>query len=52
MNIENSKMNKLDKIVLNLSQRLDLRSSNIYVALQNLPIYYTWENVRQAVQKQ
>ena len=32
---------------LNLSYRLDLRSFNEHVALQNMPIYYTWENIRQ-----
>ena len=26
---------------------LDLRSSEKQVALQNLPIYYTWINIRQ-----
>ena len=30
---------------MSLSQRLDL-SSNKYVALQNLSIYYTWKNIR------
>ena len=29
-----------------MSRRLDLRSSNKHVALQNLSIYYTWENKR------
>ena len=41
MNTENSKVNEPHKFVLNLSQRLDLRSSNKYVAPQNLSIYYT-----------
>ena len=27
----------------NLSQRLDLRSSNKHIALQNLFIFYTWK---------
>ena len=31
---------------LNLSQRLNLRSSNQYIALQNLSIYSTWKNTR------
>ena len=35
MNIENSKRNEPHKFVLNLSQRLDLRSSNKYAALKN-----------------
>ena len=46
MNTENSKTNEPHKFVLNLSQRLDLRSSNKHVALQNLSIYYTWKNIR------
>ena len=29
-----------------MSQRLDLRSSNKHVALQNLSIYYTSKNIR------
>ena len=47
MNTENCKTNEPQKFVLNLSQRLDLRSSNKHVALQNLSIYYTWKNIRQ-----
>ena len=46
MNTGNSKMNESHKFVLDLSQRLDLRSSNKLVALQNLSIYYTWKNIR------
>ena len=46
MNSENSKTNEQQKFDLNLSQRLDLRSSNKHVALQNLSIYNTWKNIR------
>ena len=46
MNTENSKTNEPHKFVFNLSQRLDLTSSNKHVALQNLSIYYTWKNIR------
>ena len=46
MNRENSKTNEPHKFVLNLSQILDLRSSHKHVALENLPIYYTWKNIR------
>ena len=35
------------KFVLKLLWKLDLRSSNKRFALQNLPIYYTWKNIRQ-----
>ena len=31
---------------INLSQRLDLRSSGKHVVLQNLSIYCTWKNIR------
>ena len=43
---ENSQTSKPHKSVLNLSQRLDLRSSDKHVALQNVSIYYTWKNIR------
>ena len=39
MNTENSKTNEPHKFVLNLSQKLDLRSPNKHVALQNLSFY-------------
>ena len=45
MNPENSKTNESHKFVLNLSQRLDLKSSDKLVALQNLSIDYTLKNI-------
>ena len=45
MNTENCKTNEPYNFVLNLSQRLDLRSSDKHVALQNVSIYYTWKNI-------
>ena len=45
MNTENSKTNKPHKFVLNLSQKVNLRNKNKHVALQNVPIYYTWKNI-------
>ena len=48
MNSENSKTNEPHKFVLNLSQRLDLKSSNRCIALQNLSIYYMWKSTRQS----
>ena len=35
MNTENNKTNEPNKFVLNLSQKLDLRSLNKHVTLQN-----------------
>ena len=46
MNPKNSKTSEPHKFVLNLSQRLGLRSSDKHVALQNVSIYYTWKNIR------
>ena len=46
INMKNSKMNEPHKFVPNLSQILDLRSSKNHLALQNLSIYYSWENIR------
>ena len=43
---ENSKTNRPHKFVLNLSQKLHLRSSNKHVANQNVAIQYTWKNIR------
>ena len=30
-----------------MTQKLDLRSSDKHVTLQNVPISYTWKNIRQ-----
>ena len=47
MNTENSKTNEPHKFVLNLSQqKLDLRSLDRHVALQNLSIYSMRKNIR------
>ena len=45
MNTKNSKRNEPHKFVLNLSPRLDLRSSNKHVVLQNLYNFYEWKNI-------
>ena len=47
INTENSKTNDPYKYILNLSQRLILRSLNKHVAFQNLSIYYTLKHIRQ-----
>ena len=47
MNTKNSKTNESNKFVLNLSQRLNLRSLNKHVALQNVLFYCTWKNIKQ-----
>ena len=46
MSTENNKTNEWHEFILILSQKLDWRSSDRLVALQNLSIYYIWENIR------
>ena len=42
MNSENIKTPKSYELLLNLSNKTNLKRSDIYVALSNLSIYYTW----------
>ena len=46
MNSENSKTSEYHVLVLKLTDKLDLRRGQKTVALSNLSIYYTWENVK------
>ena len=46
MNTENSKTIEPHKVVVNLPQILNLRSSDKHIALQNLSIHYSWKNIR------
>ena len=46
MNTENKKTSESHKFVLDLSQRLDFKSLNKYVVVQNLSIYYISNNKR------
>ena len=41
----------MNHFVLNFSLRLDLRSSNKHVALQNLSTYYMWKSIRKQYKK-
>ena len=49
MNTKNSKTNEPHKFLLNLSQRLYLRSSNKHIALQNLSVYYTCRKIKKTI---
>ena len=46
MNIKNSKTNGPYKFKYDLIDKLDLKDPNKNMALANLSIYYTWENVK------
>ena len=51
MNSENSKTSDPHKLLPNLSDKLNLKKSDKYVALANLSIYYTWKNIKKVIQK-
>ena len=34
------------RLLLNLSDKINLKKSDKYVALSNLSIYYTWKNIK------
>ena len=46
MNSENSKTSDPHKLLLNLSDKINLKNKDKYVALPNLSIYYTWKNMK------
>ena len=43
MNSENSKTSDPHRLLLNLSNKINLKRSDKYVPLPNLSIYYTWK---------
>ena len=48
MNSKNGKISDSQRILLSLTDKIDLRRRNNYVALSNLSIYYTWKNIKQS----
>ena len=34
--------------MLNLTDKIDLRRKDTYIALSNLSFYYTWENIKKS----
>ena len=48
MNSENSKTSDLYRLLLNLSDKINLKSSDKYFTLSNLSICYTWKNVKKS----
>ena len=48
MNVENSKTPDPDKLLLNLSYKINLKGNDKYVVLSNLSIYYTWKNIKKS----
>ena len=45
---ENSKTSDLQRLLLNLTDKIDLRRKDKYITLSNLCIYYTWKNINKS----
>ena len=50
MNSENSRNFEYYVLILNLTDKLDLRRGEKSIALSNLSIYYTWKNIKKLIQ--
>ena len=48
MNSDNSKTYKKHALKLKLTSKLDLRFGEKVIALANLSIYYTWNNIKRS----
>ena len=48
MNSKNSGTSDPQILLLNLTDKINLKSSDKYVALSNLSIYYTWKNIKKS----
>ena len=48
MNSKNSKTSDPHRVLLKITDKIDLRGKNKYIALSNLSIYYTWKNIKKS----
>ena len=48
MNSENSKTSDPHRLLLNLTDKINLNRSDKYVALSNLGICYIWKNIKKS----
>ena len=48
MNSERRKTSKPYRLLLNVSDPLNLKGSDSYVALSNLSMYYKWKNIKKS----
>ena len=51
MNSENNKTFNSHRLLLNLSDKIDLKKSDRFVPLSNLSMYYTWKNIKNYYKK-
>ena len=45
MNFKNSKTSDPHRLLLNLTDKIDLRRQDKYIALSNFSFYYIWKNI-------
>ena len=48
MNSKNSKTSHPHRLLLNLTDKTNLKKSDKYVPLSNLSIYYTWKKIKKS----
>ena len=48
MNSKNSKISDTHRLLLKLTDKIDLRRKDKYIALSNLNIYYTWKIIKRS----
>ena len=48
MNSENSKTSDPHRLLINLTDKINLKRSDKYVNLSGLSIYYTWKNIKKS----
>ena len=48
VNSENSKISDIHSLLLNVTDKINLKRRDEYVTLSNLSIYYTWKNIKKS----
>ena len=48
MNSENSKTSDPHRLLLSLTDKINLKRNDKFVASSNLSIYYTWKNIKKS----
>ena len=51
INSKNSKSSKPHVLILNLTDKIDLRRGEKNIAFSSLSIYYTWKNIKKSYNK-
>ena len=46
INSKNSKTSDPHRVLISLTDKIDLSIKDKYIALSNLSIYYTWKNIK------